>query len=68
MAYHGFASGDLEEDAWPVRYFDSRGFEMLCAQCYSKSRCLYGNNINLSSPSPHPRYLYFFFKIQKVNE
>ena len=25
-AYQGFATGSLDEDAWPVRYFASEGF------------------------------------------
>lgn len=48
LAYHGMASGDLDEDAWAVRYFDSRGFEMLCAQCYSKNFGLYSKLLNYS--------------------
>jgi hypothetical protein len=40
-AYQGFASGDLERDAWAVRYFDSRGFEMVCAQSFAKNFGLY---------------------------
>jgi aspartate aminotransferase len=43
-AYQGLASGDLEEDAWPVRYFVDRGFEMLIAQTFSKNMGLYGKN------------------------
>ncbi|GFG37319.1 hypothetical protein Cfor_03257 [Coptotermes formosanus] len=29
IAYQGFASGDMEEDAWPVRYFVDRGLETI---------------------------------------
>jgi aspartate aminotransferase len=36
----------LEEDAWPVRYFVDRGFEMLIAQSFSKSMGLYGEKLN----------------------
>lgn len=40
-AYQGFASGSLEKDAWAVRYFISMGFEMFCAQSFSKNFGLY---------------------------
>lgn len=40
-AYQGFASGSLEKDAWAVRYFVSSGFEMFCAQSFSKNFGLY---------------------------
>lgn len=40
-AYQGFASGNLERDAWAVRYFVSQGFEMFCAQSFSKNFGLY---------------------------
>ncbi|GBN17362.1 Aspartate aminotransferase, cytoplasmic [Araneus ventricosus] len=44
-AYQGFATGDLEKDSWPVRYFVSRGFEMLCAQSFSKNFGLYSERV-----------------------
>ncbi|PRD32269.1 UNVERIFIED_CONTAM: Aspartate aminotransferase [Trichonephila clavipes] len=44
-AYQGIASGDLEKDAWPVRYFVSRGFELLCAQSFSKNMGLYSERV-----------------------
>jgi aspartate aminotransferase, cytoplasmic len=31
-AYQGFASGDLDEDAWAVRYFLGKGVPMLICQ------------------------------------
>jgi len=40
-AYQGFASGCLDTDAWAVRYFVSRGFELFCAQSFSKNFGLY---------------------------
>eukprot|EP00096_Caligus_rogercresseyi_P006553 TRINITY_DN2307_c0_g1_i1.p1 TRINITY_DN2307_c0_g1~~TRINITY_DN2307_c0_g1_i1.p1 ORF type:complete len:410 (-),score=125.33 TRINITY_DN2307_c0_g1_i1:433-1662(-) len=41
-AYQGFASGDLDQDAWAVRYFaQERGFELFCAQSFSKNFGLY---------------------------
>ncbi|KYB27212.1 aspartate aminotransferase, cytoplasmic isoform X1 [Tribolium castaneum] len=44
-AYQGFASGDLEKDAWTVRYFVSRGFELLCAQSFAKNFGLYNERV-----------------------
>ena len=44
-AYQGFASGDLERDAWAVRYFESRGFEMLCSQSFAKNFGLYSQHL-----------------------
>ncbi|KAF0767189.1 aspartate aminotransferase, cytoplasmic-like isoform X1, partial [Aphis craccivora] len=41
MAYQGMASGDIEEDAWAIRYFYSEGFEFLCAQSFSKMFTMY---------------------------
>ncbi|VVC97577.1 unnamed protein product [Leptidea sinapis] len=40
-AYQGFASGDLDRDAWAVRYFVQRGFELVCSQSYAKNFGLY---------------------------
>eukprot|EP00091_Calanus_sinicus_P024859 TRINITY_DN915_c0_g1_i2.p1 TRINITY_DN915_c0_g1~~TRINITY_DN915_c0_g1_i2.p1 ORF type:complete len:963 (-),score=315.93 TRINITY_DN915_c0_g1_i2:1408-4296(-) len=40
-AYQGFASGSLDTDAWSVRYFVERGFELYCAQSFSKNFGLY---------------------------
>ncbi len=37
----GFASGDLDKDAWAVRYFAQRGFELFCAQSFAKNFGLY---------------------------
>ncbi|XP_059508959.1 aspartate aminotransferase, cytoplasmic [Stegostoma tigrinum] len=44
-AYQGFASGDLDKDAWAVRYFVSQGFELFCAQSFSKNFGLYNERI-----------------------
>ncbi|RVE52055.1 hypothetical protein evm_003333 [Chilo suppressalis] len=44
-AYQGFASGDLDKDAWAVRYFVKRGFELLCAQSYAKNFGLYNERV-----------------------
>ncbi|XP_076020350.1 aspartate aminotransferase, cytoplasmic [Genypterus blacodes] len=44
-AYQGFASGNLDKDAWAVRYFVSMGFEMFCAQSFSKNFGLYNERV-----------------------
>ncbi|KAB5581751.1 hypothetical protein PHYPO_G00179280 [Pangasianodon hypophthalmus] len=44
-AYQGFASGNLEKDAWAVRYFVSQGFEIFCAQSFSKNFGLYNERV-----------------------
>jgi len=41
-AYQGFASGDLDADAWAVRYFvNERKMELLCSQSFAKNFGLY---------------------------
>ncbi|MCE3051511.1 Aspartate aminotransferase, cytoplasmic [Datura stramonium] len=45
VAYQGFASGSLDEDASSVRLFAARGMELLVAQSYSKNLGLYGERI-----------------------
>lgn len=44
-AYQGFASGDLDKDAWPVRYFADRGFEMMVTQSFAKNFGLYNERV-----------------------
>ncbi|MCJ1366070.1 Aspartate aminotransferase, cytoplasmic [Acarospora aff. strigata] len=41
-AYQGFASGDLENDAWAIRHFVAQGFECCIAQSFAKNFGLYG--------------------------
>ncbi|KAJ5635121.1 uncharacterized protein N7484_008434 [Penicillium longicatenatum] len=41
-AYQGFASGDLNRDAWSIRYFIEQGFELCVAQSFAKNFGLYG--------------------------
>jgi aspartate aminotransferase len=48
IAYQGFASGDMEEDAWSIRYFVERGFEMLIAVSFSKNFGLYGKKLSFT--------------------
>ncbi|KAG1813084.1 pyridoxal phosphate-dependent transferase [Suillus variegatus] len=44
-AYQGFASGDLNNDAWAVRYFIEKGVPMLVCQSFTKNAGLYGEQI-----------------------
>ncbi|EME42295.1 hypothetical protein DOTSEDRAFT_133423 [Dothistroma septosporum NZE10] len=42
-AYQGFASGNLDDDAWAIRHFVEQGFDtILIAQSYAKNFGLYG--------------------------
>ncbi|XP_072953026.1 aspartate aminotransferase P2, mitochondrial isoform X2 [Typha angustifolia] len=55
VAYQGFASGNLDADAFSVRMFVQRGLEVLVAQSYSKNLGLYAERIgaiNVVSSSP----------------
>ena len=45
VAYQGFATGSLDEDAYAPRYFEQRGLEFLVAQSYSKNLGLYGERV-----------------------
>ncbi|CCJ30827.1 unnamed protein product [Pneumocystis jirovecii] len=42
FAYQGFVSGNVDEDAWPVRYFASKGLEFCVCQSFAKNFGLYG--------------------------
>ncbi|RWR91085.1 Aspartate aminotransferase, chloroplastic [Cinnamomum micranthum f. kanehirae] len=60
VAYQGLASGNLDIDAWSVRLFVSRGFEVLVAQSYSKNLGLQAErigalNVVCSSPDAAKR-------------
>lgn len=48
-AYQGFASGDLEKDAYAVRLFEQSGIEMLVAQSFAKNMGLYGERVGALS-------------------
>lgn len=41
-AYQGFASGNLQKDAWPIRHFIDEGFQVLISQSFAKNIGLYG--------------------------
>ncbi|KAN0076982.1 aspartate transaminase [Tylopilus felleus] len=54
-AYQGFASGDLENDAWAVRYFVEKKVPMLVCQSFAKNAGLYGERVgalHIISPDP----------------
>jgi len=42
MAYQGFASGDLDKDAWAVRHFINEGLDIALCQSFAKNMGLYG--------------------------
>jgi len=44
-AYQGFASGDLEKDAYAIRKFANAGVNMLVSQSFAKNFGLYGERI-----------------------
>eukprot|EP00892_Ulva_mutabilis_P012093 jgi/Ulvmu1/9256/UM050_0005.1 len=45
VAYQGFATGSLEEDAWAPRFFVEQGHEVMVSQSYSKNLGLYGERV-----------------------
>lgn len=44
-AYQGFASGDLDQDAYAVRMFAERGIEFMCTQSFAKNFGLYNERV-----------------------
>lgn len=50
-AYQGFATGDLDGDAWGVREFVEAGLELFVAMSFSKNFGLYSKQT--SSPGAH---------------
>ena len=44
-AYQGFATGDLQKDAWPIRHFISEGFQVIASQSFAKNIGLYGERV-----------------------
>jgi len=48
-AYQGYATGDLDADAFAVRMFEEAGLEFWVAQSYSKNFGLYGERIGAFS-------------------
>lgn len=45
MAYQGFASGDIDRDAWAVRYFIEQGHNIVLSQSFAKNMGLYGQSV-----------------------
>ncbi|CAO3649742.1 unnamed protein product [Mucor fragilis] len=69
-AYQGFASGDLDNDAWAVRYFVEQGFELFVCQSFAKNFGLYGEragNLTIVTKSTEEaqRVLSQFEKLQR---
>eukprot|EP00184_Porphyridium_aerugineum_P000745 CAMPEP_0184697774 /NCGR_PEP_ID=MMETSP0313-20130426/4619_1 /TAXON_ID=2792 /ORGANISM="Porphyridium aerugineum, Strain SAG 1380-2" /LENGTH=424 /DNA_ID=CAMNT_0027156611 /DNA_START=410 /DNA_END=1684 /DNA_ORIENTATION=+ len=48
-AYQGFASGDLNKDAWSVRFFVDAGLEVFITQSFAKNMGLYGERVGAVS-------------------
>ena len=44
-AYQGYATGDLDRDAFAVRYFAEQGFQFVCAQSFAKNMGLYAERV-----------------------
>ncbi|KAK5975435.1 Aspartate aminotransferase, partial [Trichostrongylus colubriformis] len=49
MAYQGFASGDVDGDAYAVRYFIEQGHNICLAQSFAKNMGLYGERVGAFS-------------------
>lgn len=48
-AYQGFASGDLDKDAFAIQYFLAQGHEIMASQSFAKNFGLYGERIGTFS-------------------
>ncbi|KEG09932.1 putative aspartate aminotransferase [Trypanosoma grayi] len=48
-AYQGYATGNLDEDAYAIRLFARQGMEMLVAQSFSKNMGLYSERVGACS-------------------
>ncbi|CCD67304.1 Aspartate aminotransferase [Caenorhabditis elegans] len=49
MAYQGFASGDVDDDAFALRHFIEQGHNVLVAQSFAKNMGLYGERVGAFS-------------------
>lgn len=49
MAYQGFASGDTDKDAFPIRHFVKEGHNICLAQSFAKNMGLYGERVGAFS-------------------
>ena len=45
MAYQGFATGDVDGDAFAVRQFINDGHQIALCQSFAKNMGLYGNTV-----------------------
>ncbi|GEQ66699.1 hypothetical protein JCM33374_g362 [Metschnikowia sp. JCM 33374] len=45
IAYQGFASGNVDDDAWSIREAWRQGFEFIACQSYSKNMGLYSERV-----------------------
>jgi len=48
MAYQGYATGDLDRDAFAVRQFTKDGHKLLLTQSFAKNMGLYGKLSSLT--------------------
>nr|AIT70254.1 aspartate aminotransferase [Grateloupia livida] len=56
-AYQGFASGNLDTDAWSTRLFVNSGIDVIIAQSYAKNMGMYGQRVgalNFVCANPEP--------------
>ncbi|KAG6042299.1 Aspartate aminotransferase, mitochondrial [Claviceps citrina] len=49
MAYQGFASGDIDKDAFAVRHFVEQGHQIALCQSFAKNMGLYGERVGAFS-------------------
>ncbi|KAI5196997.1 putative aspartate aminotransferase [Aureobasidium subglaciale] len=49
MAYQGFASGDTDKDAFPIRHFIKEGHNLSLCQSFAKNMGLYGERVGAFS-------------------
>lgn len=49
MAYQGFASGDVDRDAFALRHFVAQGHNVCLAQSFAKNMGLYGERVGVFS-------------------
>ena len=59
MAYQGFASGDIDKDAFAVRQFLADGHNMVLSQSYAKNMGLYGKQKCYADVTIYKEYLLF---------
>jgi len=49
LAYQGFATGDLDRDAFAIRYFVKEGFNVMVSQSFAKNFGLYNERVGTLS-------------------